>query len=223
MHLKQMLAIRPGVTAIVGSGGKSTLLLALGRELSESGRVILCTTTHIYPPEGVRCLVSPGREELAAALAETPLVCAGSLAENGKFQAPELPLAELAELADYVLAEADGSRRLPVKAHAAWEPVVPPEANQTILVLGLSGLGQPIRACVHRPELYAARLGAGLDDPVTPELAARYLKLEHLHTRVLLNQADTPERAAAGRALAALLGCPVCMGALEKGTMECLY
>ena len=30
-----------------------------------------------------------------------------------------------------VIVEADGARRLPLKAHAAHEPVVPPEANQT--------------------------------------------------------------------------------------------
>ena len=223
MELQRILDVRPGVTAIIGGGGKSTLLLALGRELSARGRVVLCTTPHIFPPAGVPCLVSPTADELARALERAPLVCAGARAEDGKFGPPELPVAELAALADYVIAEADGARRLPLKAHAAWEPVVPPEANQTILVLGLSGLGKPIRETVHRPELYAGRLGVGLDEPVTPELAAKFLKLEHLHDRVLLNQADTPERRELGRRLAAQLGCPAAMGALEKGLLECLY
>ena len=57
-------------------------------------------------------------------------------------------------MADYIFAEADGSKHLPLKAHAAHEPVIPPEANQTILVLGASGFGKPIAAAAHRPALY---------------------------------------------------------------------
>ena len=39
------LGIRPGVTAVIGGGGKSTLLRRLGEELSREGSVLLCTTT----------------------------------------------------------------------------------------------------------------------------------------------------------------------------------
>jgi len=219
VRLQEQLDIRPGVTALIGGGGKTTLLLALGHALP--GRVILTTTTHIRPPEEFACLLSPTQAALREALKSGP-VCAGAVSAEGKLGPPELPMAALAALADYVIVEADGSKRLPLKAHAAWEPVVPAEANQTILVLGLSGLGKPIRESVHRPELYAGRLGVSMDELVTPELAAAFLKLEHLHTRVLLNQADTPERMALGRRLAALLDCPVAIGALQKGSLECL-
>ncbi|MDY4216977.1 MAG: hypothetical protein SOY10_06875 [Collinsella sp.] len=42
------------MTAIIGSGGKSTLLKALGLELMRAGgRVLLCTTTHMFPVAGV--------------------------------------------------------------------------------------------------------------------------------------------------------------------------
>lgn len=89
----------------------------------------------------------------------------------------------------------------------AHEPVVPKEANQTILVLGVSGLGRPIREVAHRPALYAKKLGVPEDAIVTPELAARLLEREALHTRVLVNQVETEHELALARKLAGYLHC----------------
>ena len=53
-NLASALKIEPGITAIIGSGGKSTLLKALGLELMRAGgRVLLCTTTRMFPVAGV--------------------------------------------------------------------------------------------------------------------------------------------------------------------------
>ena len=122
-----------------------------------------------------------------------------------------------------MLVEADGSAGRPLKAHLPHEPVIPENAAQTVAVVGLSGLGRPIREAAHRPELYARLACAAPEDSVTPELAARVLDAEALHTRVLLNQADAPERIAAGKALAGLLRCPVLLASLQKGEILCSY
>ena len=68
MNLSEALQIRPGVTAIIGGGGKTTLMERLAHELSGKARVIVCTTTHIYPEKAMPCLVSPAQAEIAAAL-----------------------------------------------------------------------------------------------------------------------------------------------------------
>ena len=68
MNLSEALQIRPGVTAIIGGGGKTTLMERLAHELSGKARVIVCTTTHIYPEKTMPCLVSPAQAEIAAAL-----------------------------------------------------------------------------------------------------------------------------------------------------------
>ena len=47
--LSDILDIKKGITAIIGSGGKTTLMIKLAKELSQKGKVIICTTTHIYP------------------------------------------------------------------------------------------------------------------------------------------------------------------------------
>ena len=207
MELAKALDVRKGVTAIIGAGGKTTLLLALARELAQAARVIVTTTTHIYPPDGFPCLLQPGEAEIAAALEKHPCVCVGKPAKEGKITAADVPVRTLAELADYVLVEADGAHGRPAKAHADYEPVVPPEANQTILVFGLSALG---------PAIFAARCGVSEDDLLTPELAATFINDETPHTRVLLNQADTAERLALGRGMAAMLRGPVCLGTFRR-------
>ena len=136
--------------------------------------------------------------------------------EGGKLAEPSF--ADWMTLADYTLVEADGSKGLPLKAHAPHEPVIPPQSNQTILVLGAEGLGRTVAQAAHRPALYARLAGAEEGSAVTPALAARMLRAEGLHDRVFVNQADDWERwADAVRALAAELDCPVAAGSLRRG------
>ena len=222
MELAKALCIRPGVTAIIGSGGKTSAMLRLARELGRDARVIVCTSTRILPPEGLPLLREPDAARAAEILSDEHVLCVGTPAEKGKLAAPEIPMAQLAALADYVLVEADGSKRLPVKAHETYEPVIPPEANQTVCVFGLSGLGRPICEVVHRAELYAKNLNVSPETILTPQLVAAHLNLEALHTRVLLNQADVPGGREAARAMAELLQTPVCMASLREEWAECL-
>lgn len=203
MGFAEALGVRPGVTSVIGSGGKTSLLAALARELP--GTVVLTTTTHILPFPNVPLVTSADADNVRTALAGSRVVCVGSQAEkNGKLVTPELGIDALASLADHVLVEADGARRLPLKAHAPWEPVIPACSDRTILVLGASGLGHPVRERVHRPEIFCELAGCAPDDPATPELVARVANAEALADVALVNQADVAPDAA--RDLAALLG-----------------
>ena len=111
--------------------------------------------------------------------------------QTGKLSSPAEPLDQLAQRFDYVLAEADGSKRLPLKAHAPWEPVVPACTAHVI-----SGLGKPINEAVHRPELFCERCGREPTDTATPERVAMVLNAELRmlnlnNARIMLNQVDT--------------------------------
>ena len=57
----EALAIRPGVTAIIGSGGKTSLLYRLADELKDGGSVLVTTSTHILPPEHLPVYTRTGR------------------------------------------------------------------------------------------------------------------------------------------------------------------
>ena len=204
MELYPILNIQKGVTAVIGSGGKSTLLHTLAGELS--GRVLLCTSTHFLAYDDLPLLTDPTADDLRRAFAEHRVVCAARRSPEGKLVDCGLPYEQLAELADYVLVEADGSRRLPLKAHAGHEPVIPPNARRTVYVVGADGFGHPIREVCHRPERYAALCGAAEDDIVTPTLEAAVLHAEGYDTGwVYINKVETPSDWANAEALAALL------------------
>ena len=219
MTLKEVLGVMPGVTAVIGSGGKTTLLQTLGQELAAEGhRVILCTTTKIGPFPGIPNLLEGGEAALVAALREHHLVCTASpLADSWKLTSPEIPIARLAELAEYVIVEADGSARLPLKAHAAHEPVIPAEASLTVCVTGVSGFGRTIAEAAHRPERFAALAETAPEEPATPENTALVLGKEALADIYLFNQADTPERWEWALRAAKALGRPAVLGSLHEG------
>jgi len=221
VRLTEALGICPGVTAVVGSGGKTTLLRALGTALAEGGaRVALCTTTRIFPFPGLSNLLAPTAAEAGVALNRERLVCVGTVAEGGKLAAPGLSMDALASLAEYVLVEADGAAGRPLKAHASWEPVIPPEAGRTVCVIGASGFGQPIAQAAHRPERFAELAGAPVEAAAGPEAAACVLAAEGLADVYFFNQADTPRRWGQAWRGAEALGRPAIVGSLEKGVWE---
>lgn len=217
-RLQQLLEIRPGVTAVIGSGGKTTLLRTLGQELSDGGHtVILCTTTKIFPFPDLPNLTGKLPESIEDQLRLHRLVCAGTpLPGTGKLTVPDISMGVLARLAEYVLVEADGSARRPLKAHSAHEPVIPPEANQTVCLVGVSGFGTAISQAAHRPEIFAALAGKRPENLAQPEDAAEVINREGLASRCFFNQADTPERWEWARRAAVRLNCPAVVGSLQK-------
>ena len=215
MELWELLGIRPGLTAVIGSGGKTSLLRVLARELSRHGTVLLATTTHIMRPDW--CPFTATGAELREVFAHSPIVCAGTYTPGSKLTAPDFP--DWQHAADFVLVEADGSKRLPAKAHAVWEPVLPPERNRTVCVFGASALGKPIQDAAHRPELYAPLAEVSPNAIITPAIAARILAKEGGFDVLFINQADMlDDPTAALQPFAAALPCPVVYGSLAEGS-----
>lgn len=246
MSLASELKIEKGVTAIIGSGGKTTMLHALARELSGNGTVILTTSTHMRPSEEFPCLYDPTCDEVKAFLEKKPrhpeersdegsavdhrdeilrcaqddtqkfpVLCVGAPTDEGKFAACEqVTFSELAELADYVLVEADGSKMLPLKAHAEYEPAIPANTKRTVCVIGASGLNEPIREAVHRPEIFCRMVNASPAEPASPVLVAWLLNYEDFADIYYINQCDLPETKDAAQELASLLCKPAVCGHL---------
>lgn len=209
MSLAQQLSIQPGCTAIIGSGGKTTLLTVLGQELCQIGRVLLCTTTKFRPFETI-----PQLQSLNDA---GTLFWAGTpIGDDGKYTTPPWDIDVLCTHFNYVLVEADGSAGLPLKAHLPHEPVIPPQANQVLCLVGLSGFGQPIDQVTHRKERFAQLCQAQLENLATPQRVAQVLQGESLYTQVIANQADTPHLQAYGQQLKALLPCPTHILSLKE-------
>ena len=223
MQITPLLQIGRGVTALLGSGGKTTLMETMARELGRRGRVIIGTTTRILPPGEFPVLLDPTEEEVCRALAAQRVVCVASGAAQGKLAAPPLAFARLAALSDYVLVEADGAHGLPLKAHAEHEPVLPEGTQRTVLVLGADGFGRPIAEVCHRSERYASLAGVSPEETVTPRLAAQVIRAEGWGDRVFVNQVESQEAYRFAEQLACELTIPVVAGSLHKGVYVCLF
>ena len=223
MDIAPLLHIGPGVTALIGGGGKTALMDTLAAELRRRGTVIVTTSTHIRRPADYPVLTSGDEKAVSAALARSGAVCVAAESVEGKLTAPALPFEALSALADFVLVEADGAKRLPLKAHAPHEPVIPSCARQTIYVMGADGFGRPIRQACHRPERYAALCGAQQDDAVTPARQAAVLHAEGYDTACrYINKVETPQTLRQAAALAALLPAPTVAGSLWKKQYQVL-
>ena len=73
MQLVKLLEIKPGITAVMGSGGKTTLLRVLGEELAERYSVLLCTNTKIRPFPGMPCAYNEEELEVLRKLLPEPV------------------------------------------------------------------------------------------------------------------------------------------------------
>ena len=207
--LCDVLEIGKGVTAVVGSGGKTSLIEQLAQELQSRGSVLICTTTKMWRPEADAVLCRT-KEETIAALKSGKITYVGEVNEQNKLIPPAFDGWWL--LADFVLVEADGSAGLPLKAHAEWEPVLPPACGKVICVVGASGIGKPIQTVAHRPERFAALCGKKVTDTVEEADIAAVLSAEKCYDVVFINQADIVPT----DTLAALLTCPVAVGSVQR-------
>lgn len=217
------LHIRPGLTAIIGGGGKTTLLRVLANALSARGSVIVATSTKMMTPEWCPSLIDPSFGEVQEALSGSPVVCVGSIQEEtGKMTQSSLAFSDLVSLADYVLVEADGAKMLPLKAHAEYEPVIPDCASLVVCVAGIDGVGLPVSETCHRPEHYAKLAGISQECQVTPEAVAAVLNAEALHDVLFINKVEAPAQWRMVERIAFLCNTPVIAGSLKNGEFRCL-
>jgi xanthine dehydrogenase accessory factor len=192
------------VQAFIGSGGKtSTIHRRAAAFRAEGKRVFVTTTTHMARETDT--IVGDDPTPILRALRESGYAMAGQAAppkENPNsptgatgFSTGEAEIVEKIEKigplsdavyravcaeADVVLVEADGSRRMPLKYPAAHEPVIPENADEIVLCVGLSALGRPAREVCQRLELAEqafeqlrlrpefAELALGPDTIITP-------------------------------------------------------
>lgn len=183
MRLKEALDIKRGeVISLVGGGGKTSLMFALARELSESGKsVITTTTTRIEEPspEQTEMLIVEADGDRLMALARQHLGSARHITvarerlpdDKLKGISPELVdrLAGVG-MAYCIIVEADGAGGRPLKAPIEKEPVIPPNTSLVIPVVGVEAAGCRLsEKDVFRTDTVAGLLGLPLGATVSAE------------------------------------------------------
>ena len=170
------------LVAIVGGGGKSTLLFRLGEELAGAGnRVILTTTTKMGRNQAnIAPTVCWSADTNCAvdALTKPGPVMLLTGGDDHKTTGP--PPAIVDQLfatsnADYILVEADGSHGRPLKAPASHEPVVPSTTTTVVILMGIDAVGRRLDEVVHRVEVAERFTGLASDHILTPKDCATIL------------------------------------------------
>ena len=225
MTLTDALAIKDReVISLVGGGGKTVLMFALGKELSSRMKgVILTTTTKIWEPKTSRDFslflsgqISEIKKWVANSLEARPcLLIATERLENGKFQGIPPPwVEEIHSLpgVSVMIVEADGAAGRPLKAPRPGEPVWPPNTTLLVPVVGIDVLGCPLdEEHVFRSEIAARVLKISKGSAVTNEMVAglfpEIIKGRPEGARVIpfINKIDLPGGLEKGRTLAKVL------------------
>jgi probable selenium-dependent hydroxylase accessory protein YqeC len=165
--LHEILVLRDGqVVAVIGAGGKHTVMAHLCRELTEFGMTALLTsTTNLHRIENLSDFSTvraeaddedggDGMRRLLGLNRSAVVVGADLSANMFKGIEPQQVQRLRAALPDAViLVKADGARKRLLKAPADHEPVYPPTVDLVILVLSLAAIGKPFdETHVHRLE-----------------------------------------------------------------------
>jgi probable selenium-dependent hydroxylase accessory protein YqeC len=232
---------RGDVVAVVGAGGKTTLVHRLADEARRAGlRALATSTTHMGTlPEFVTGPVVfeaegdplPALEDALRRHGRATLL--GRRLREDKLEGvtPER-VDELAPMADLVLVEADGARGRSLKLPASHEPVLPRSATVMLVVAALDVLGAPLdENWVHRLELVGDACGLARGEPLGPGEVARALGAaggylarvrQGVRAGVFLNKAEDAATLAAAEDIAARLAPPyafVAAGSARAG--EC--
>jgi probable selenium-dependent hydroxylase accessory protein YqeC len=153
------------VISIIGSGGKSSLIKYLAKSFSHERVLISTTTKMLYPKEGEADFLWINKTYENEGEIRTGVTIAGDKVLGDdvlKLQLPNNPnfLSSMLKF-DKVLLEADGSKGLPLKGWADFEPVILPETTMTIGVLPITAIGKPItKDYIHRLPLWLEFTGA---------------------------------------------------------------
>jgi len=164
------------LVSLVGGGGKTTALFALGRQLA--GEVVLTTTTKMGSDrtDDFPVLVDPTDTALFAATAQDQSTLVWRSVSGHKARGVDRESCNRwFAMVDHVVVEADGARRRPLTAPGPFEPVVPSGTTALIACVGTSAFARVIADRCHRPLRVAAVAGCSPYQRLTPERLARVL------------------------------------------------
>lgn len=177
MKLYEILNIKKyDINSIVGAGGKTTLMFKLANELKDKGKVLVTTTTKIYKPnENEVDYLSIGKEEYEFIKnnKDYGIYAYGEdINKEHKLIGIEPNLVDdLKNTFDYILIEADGSKRKDLKAWNENEPIICSVNNKYIGVLSLNTIDIEINNNnIHRVEEFLTLTNSNIGEKVSLDI-----------------------------------------------------
>lgn len=141
------------IICFVGSGGKTTSMRQYALEFLRQGKTVaLLTSTHMAI-ESYSVLTNDFCD-IKKCVDLNHIVHAGVKVNDIKMTSVSKDVYDkICDYCDVVLIEADGSRRLPLKYPADYEPVIVDNVDEIVIVSGLWGIGHSAKEVCHRLHL----------------------------------------------------------------------
>ncbi len=210
-----------GVVSLVGAGGKTSLMFRLARELSgPEASVLTTTTTKIFIPtndQSKHVILSVSPADIIQKAKQLLKIDRHISAAKNKIESQNKLEGYLPQIIDelwksgifqWIIVEADGAQRKPLKAPGPYEPVIPECSHIVVCLVGLSAIDKPLNAnWVFRHKIFAEITKLNVGRPIDEfSIAMSILHEQGLMKGspkgaariVFLNQADLPGRAENG-------------------------
>ncbi|MCY6353786.1 selenium cofactor biosynthesis protein YqeC [Clostridium sp. ZS2-4] len=164
------------IISIVGAGGKTSFMFQLAQDIKKNkSKVLLTTTTKIYVPQKEQYdFICIGEKEFSkyADIDKKGIYVYGTKVnlENKIIGLGEKYLDKLVSKFDYVLIEADGAKKKPIKGWNDNEPVIYEGTTKTIGILDIQTVGMKIcESNVHRSEQFCKITNSNQGENITLE------------------------------------------------------
>lgn len=168
-----ILKNNPDTVALIGSGGKTTMMRTLARENRKDKRVLLSNTINMerIPEEEMDFIDYEFREDYSLC-ADSPagvhLLAYEIEPDNTLRGLPLEVLEKQMPCFDLNIVECDESRQRPIKAWRPNEPVLPYTTDITLGILDITALGLRISVeTVHNLDVYCDFTGKKVGDIIT--------------------------------------------------------
>ncbi len=179
MELTEALAVRRGLTCVVGAGGKKTTMATLSARLD---RAVVTATVRIPIFDSWVADVVVTDDPVAAVEAADawPLGVVPEQEREDRYRGYDLATVDaLAELETPVLVKADGARMRRFKAPNHREPRVPSRAETVVPIASAHVVGQPLdEDRVHRVDRVSDLTGLEPGEEIQPRDVATVLTSE---------------------------------------------
>jgi len=193
--------------SLVGGGGKTTTIYQVAKALNEVDNVLITSTTAMFhPKEHVDEIYFKHLPNKAYAHQIIGFYTRFDEEKNKVYgiSSEELHTIKSDYKFSYILNEADGSRRKPLKCYADHEPVIPRETDIVIVVIGADAFNQVLSSdYVFRIKEFSQVTGLNEGELVTDEVIIKLLTSElgflkaipdNAKAYLLINKSDCLEK-----------------------------
>ncbi|MDO5038558.1 selenium cofactor biosynthesis protein YqeC [Clostridium sp.] len=176
-NLFDLIDLKNGdIVSVVGSGGKTTFMYKLSKELSNKKVIITTSTKMFIPKEDEKFNIIFLNESKNINLEKGINFLIGEIVSENKFHTNVELIDENVYGFDYLLIESDGSKRKPLKGWNETEPVISKRTNKTVGIIPIDIIGKVAKEdIIHRIEKFSKISLISEGEEITPEAIANVI------------------------------------------------